>query len=154
MANTFTQLYYHIVFAVEDRQSILTHESLSKISRYIWGTIESMEGMPFIINGYRDHIHILSSIPPTISVSDFIRQLKTQSSKFSNKENLFKGRFGWQNGYGAFSVSKSNLKNVIKYIENQEEHHYNKSFKDEYISLLKKHGIEYDVKYIFKDISD
>ena len=149
MANTYTQTYVMLVFAVGQRLNCIKENKEIKIYKYISGILKTQTQKVICINGASDHIHILVSIKPDKSISDLVRDVKSNSSKWINENKLFTGKFHWQTGYGAFSYSHSQLPDVIKYIENQKEHHKVISFNEEYIKLLKHFGIEYDEKYIF-----
>lgn len=153
MPNTYTQIYLHIVFAVKGRENIIVDSWEEKLFKYISGIINNNKQKLYVINGYKDHIHLLVSINPDCKISDLIRDVKSSSTNWINENNFVKGRFYWQTGFSAFSVSQSQLKKTILYIENQKIHHQKVSFKDEYISLLKAYEIEYDEKYIFIESS-
>lgn len=152
MPNTYTQIHIHFVFAVKYRDCLINHSIKDEVYKYITGIIKNNNHKLICNNGMPDHVHILIGFEPTQSISDFMRILKANSSKWINENTLTKTKFEWQSGYGAFSYSKSQLKNVISYIENQEVHHKKKTFREEYISFLKKFEIEYDEKYIFNDL--
>jgi len=146
----FTQLYVQIVFAVEHKQCLLRNkEHNNQIFKYISGTINNLNNKTIIVNGVEDHIHIFLGLHHTISISDLVGTIKKSSASFINDQKLFYGKFSWQDGYGAFTYSRSHLEKVYRYIQNQEEHHKKTTFKKEYISLLEKFGIEYDEKYLF-----
>ena len=150
MPNTYTQIYIHIVFAVSGRQNLIDEKHRIDLEKYITGVIKNYNSKPLAIYCNPDHTHILIGLDTRISVSDLVRIIKTNSSKWINNNNWFNFRFEWQKGYGAFSYSKSQVKNVINYILNQKEHHKKRSFKDEYIDLLNKFDIDYNEKYLFK----
>ncbi len=152
MANTFTQLQIQFVFAVKHRKGVINKSWKDELYKYITGIIQNNSHKLLCINGVEDHIHIFVSMKPTQSISDLLKDIKSNSSKWINQKGFVNGKFEWQSGYGAFSYSQSHIKNVIKYIENQEQHHHKKSFKDEYLDFLDKFEIEYDEKYIFKDL--
>lgn len=154
MANTYTQIYIHIVFAVKGRQNLLLKRGRNELYKYITGIITNKGQNLIAINGMPDHIHILIGLNPDKSVSDIVRDIKANSSRFIDEKKWINGIFEWQTGYGAFSVGKDGLESVIKYIENQEQHHQNKSFKDEYIAILRESDIVFDMKYIFDDVGD
>jgi REP element-mobilizing transposase RayT len=153
MPNTYTQIYLHIVFAVKGRENIILDTWEEQLFKYISGIINNNKQKLYVINGYKDHIHLLVSISPDCKISDLIRDVKSSSTNWINENNFVKGRFYWQTGFSAFSVSQSQLKKTIQYIENQKIHHQKVSFKNEYISLLKAYEIEYDEKYIFIESS-
>ncbi|MGA2669273.1 MAG: IS200/IS605 family transposase [Ignavibacteria bacterium] len=150
MANTFTQIYIHLVFAVLGRGSLIANKWKNELLKYISGIIRN-EGQKIIaINSASDHIHILIGLKPDIALSNLVRDIKANSSRFINEKKYTKIRFQWQEGFGAFSCSHSQLDNTIKYISDQEKRHRKKSFWDEYIEFLKRYNVEYDKQYIFK----
>ncbi len=149
MANTYTQIYIQIVFAVRGRQNLISVEHREELHKFITGIVSNRGQKLFAIFAMPDHVHILVSMSPKISISDLVRDIKAGSSKFINDSKWIKGKFNWQEGYGAFSYSKSAVDNVVKYILNQEAHHKKKTFKDEYLDFLEKFEIEYDTKYLF-----
>jgi putative transposase len=150
MANTFTQIYIHIVFAVEARQYLIPAEWNDTLQKYIAGIISAQKHKLIAINNMPDHVHILIGLRPDAALSDLVRDVKTGSTNFINKQRWVMGRFSWQEGFGAFSYSRSQLDAVIRYIENQQKHHAKKSFRDEYVTLLKKFDVEYDPRFIFR----
>ncbi|MCG2420257.1 IS200/IS605 family transposase [Aequorivita sp. F47161] len=152
MANTYTQIHIQTVFAVEDRQSLINPNWKDELYKYITGIIQNYNHKVLQINGMPDHIHILLGMRPTQSISELMKQIKQDSSKWINTRRLVRGKFSWQSGYGAFSYSKSQVHGVIQYIVNQEEHHKTKSFVEEYVELLKESGVDYDERYILKPV--
>lgn len=150
MANTYSQIYIQIVFAVKGRQNLITKENREELHKFITGIVSNREQKLLAIFAMPDHVHILIGMKPNISISDLVRDIKAGSSKFINESKWINGKFNWQEGYGAFSYSKSHLDNVIKYILKQEEHHKKQTFKEEYYSFLEKFEIEYDEKYLFE----
>lgn len=152
MANTYSQLYVQIVFAVKGRQNLISKNNKDEIYKYITGIITNHKQKLIVINGMPDHIHILVGIKPDISLSDLVRDIKSNSSKFINEQKWINGKFEWQTGFGAFSYGHSQLANVIKYIENQEEHHKTKTFREEYIVFLKLFNIDFKNEYLFEDV--
>lgn len=152
MANTYSQLYVQIVFAVKGRQNLISKNNKDEIYKYITGIITNHKQKLIVINGMPDHIHILVGIKPDISLSDLVRDIKSNSSKFINEQKWINGKFEWQTGFGAFSYGHSQLANVIKYIENQEEHHKTKTFEEEYIAFLKLFNIDFKYIYLFEDV--
>ncbi|AXB55856.1 IS200/IS605 family transposase [Flavobacterium fluviale] len=152
MANTYSQLYVQIVFAVKGRQNLISKKWKDEIYKYITGIITNQKQKLIAINGMPDHIHILVGIKPNIPLSDLVRDIKSSSSKFINEQKWINGKFEWQTGFGAFSYGHSQLTNVIKYIENQEEHHRTKTFKEEYMAFLKLFNIDFRNEYLFEDI--
>jgi putative transposase len=152
MANTYTQIYIQIVFAVKRRQNLIQKKWKDELHKYICGIINGKEQKVYAIGSVSDHIHILVSIKPNIAISDLVRDIKANSSKWINENEFVRGKFQWQEGFGAFSYAQSQLDNVIAYINNQEKHHQKKTFKDEYLTLLQKFEIEYDEKYLFDSV--
>lgn len=150
MANTYTQLNIHCVFAVKNRESFLKKEVLEKVNKYISGVLKNRDIFPLAVNGWKDHIHIFFELNPNETISDIVREVKAISSKWINENHLVNGLFRWQEGYGAFSYSRSQRKNVIDYIEAQENHHKVKTFREEYLALLDKFEIEFNDKYLFE----
>lgn len=150
MPNTYTQLYVHIVFAVKGRQNLISENHREELEKYICGIIRNKNSKPLAIYCNHDHPHILIGLHPAISVSDITRDIKANSSKFINEKKWVVGKFQWQDGFGAFTYSKSQIDNVIKYILNQPKHHRRKTFREEYLDLLKKFEVKYDDKYLFE----
>lgn len=150
MANTYTQIYIHIVFAVQGRQNLIPKIIREELHKYITGIVQNRNQKMLAIFCMPDHTHILVGMKPDISISDITRDIKAISSKIINDNRLIKGKFNWQIGFGAFSYSNSQIDSVVKYILNQEQHHKRKTFRDEYLELLEKFGIEYDQKYLFE----
>lgn len=152
MANTFSQIYIQTVFAVEGRLSLIQPEFKEDLYKYITGIVTNQGQKLISINGVSDHVHILIGLKPAVALADLVREIKADSTNFINREKLVRGRFNWQEGYGAFSYGHSQLSTVIRYIQNQEKHHQRSSFKNEYLSLLRKFDIAFDDKYVFKFI--
>lgn len=152
MANTFSQIYIQTVFAVNGRLSLIHSEFKEELYKYITGIVRNNGHKLISINGMPDHVHILIGLKPVMALSDLVRDIKADSSNFINDKNWVRGRFSWQEGYGAFSYGHSQLDTIIRYIQNQERHHARSSFKIEYLSFLKKFGIAFDEKYVFKFI--
>ena len=150
MAGTFSQIYIQVVFTVKGWENLIGKEWKDELHKYIAGIIKGKEQKPIIVNGMPDHIHAFVGLRPAMAISDLVRDVKNNSSNFINEKRLVKGRFSWQEGYGAFSYSHSHIQNVYDYILNQEEHHRKKTFKEEYIDFLKKFEIEYNEKYLFE----
>lgn len=150
MANTYTQIYIQIVFAVSGRLSLIRDEHKGEIYKYITGIVRNDGHKLISINGMSDHMHILLGLKPDMALSDLVRDIKSNSTNFINERSFAPGKFGWQEGYGAFSYGRSQLDSIIRYIQNQEKHHNRRSFKDEYLSLLRKFEVEFDGRYIFK----
>jgi putative transposase len=150
MPGTFSQIYIQFVFAVKGRENLIADNWRTDLHKYISGIIKNKNQKPIIVNGTTDHVHAFIGLKPSMLIADIIRDIKNNSSNFINDNKLVRGRFSWQDGYGAFSYSHSQLSNVYNYILNQEEHHKKKTFKEEYIELLKKFEIGYDEKYLFE----
>lgn len=150
MANTYTQIYIQIVFAVKGRQNLISKENREELHKFITGIVSNRGQKLFAVFAMPDHVHILVSMSPNVSISDLVRDIKAGSSKFINDSQWINGKFNWQEGYGAFSYSKSSVDKVVKYILNQEEHHKKKTFKEEYLGFLEKFEIEYDSEYLFE----
>ncbi|WP_154852930.1 IS200/IS605 family transposase [Cyclobacterium xiamenense] len=150
MAGTFSQIYIHYVFAVERRENLLEKPWREEVFKYIAGIIKGKKQKPIIVNGVSDHVHVFVGLKPVVSISDLVRDIKNNSSNFINDQNFLKSKFSWQEGYGAFSHSHSQLDTVYQYIANQENHHRKKTFKEEYIEFLQKFEIEYQEKYLFE----
>jgi len=149
MANTYSQIYIQIVFAVQGRQNLITKNHQEELHKYITGIVQKREQKMLTVYCNPDHTHLLVGLKPNITISDLVRDIKAGSSNFINENRWVKGKFNWQEGYGAFSYSRSQIDRVAKYILNQEEHHRKKSFKDQYLELLEKFEIEYDERYLF-----
>ena len=154
MANTFTQIHIHVVFAVQNRASLIQKSWQDQLYKYIITIIQKHEHKVLTIGGMPDHIHILFGFRPTHALSNLMQEIKRDSSEWINRQRFTMGRFSWQEGYGAFSYSKSHIIQVAKYIETQEEHHKKKTFIDEYKKILKDFDLEYDERYIFKPIEE
>jgi len=152
MPNTYTQIHIQFVFAVKYRDGILNSSFKGELYQYISGILKPHNHKLLAINGMPDHIHIFIGMRPTQSISDLMQDIKGSSSKWINEKKFLNRKFEWQEGYGAFSYSKSHVNSVINYIKNQEEHHKKESFREEYLTFLKKFEIEYDERYIFKDL--
>jgi REP element-mobilizing transposase RayT len=150
MPGTFSQIYIQIVFAVKGRENMIAHSIEEEIYKYISGIIEGKEQKSLAVNGMPDHIHLLVGLKPSMRISDLVRDVKNNSCNFINDHHWFKQSFHWQEGYGAFSYSQSNFGNVINYIKNQKEHHRKRTFKYEYLQLLKKFQIPFQEKYLFE----
>ena len=153
MANTYTQLYIQLVFAVEHRDRLIKKFFKEELHKYITGIIQNKKNKLLAISSMPYHIHIFIGLNPTISISDLIRDVKVASSDFINDKKWLHGKFNWQKGFGAFSYSQSQIPKVINYINNQERHHRVKTFREEYINILDSFAIKYDDKYLFKWIN-
>ncbi len=152
MANTYTQIHIQTIFAVQNRQSLIQNAWKDKLYKYITGIIQNHDHKILQINGMPDHIHIFFGMRPTQSLSELIQKVKGESSEWINKKGFLREPFSWQSGFGAFSYAKSQVPDVIRYIQNQENHHKKKTFIEEYSDFLKAFDIDYDERYIFKPI--
>jgi REP element-mobilizing transposase RayT len=149
MANTFSQLYVQLIFAVKYHHSLISPENKSRVEQYICGIASNIDCQPLSIYCNPDHVHLLVSMKPKISCSEAIQKIKSNTTQFINSNGLMKNHFEWQTGFGAFSYGKSQTEAVYKYIQNQGEHHKKVTFREEYIALLKVFDVEYDEKYLF-----
>jgi len=149
MPGTFSQVYIQVIFAVKGRQNLIGSSWKTELHKYIAGIINGKNQKSIIVNGMPDHIHAFIGLKPAMSIADLVRDIKNNSSNFVNDNRFVKGKFSWQEGYGAFSYSHSHIGNVYNYILNQEKHHKKKTFKDEYLEFLKKFEAEYEEKYLF-----
>jgi REP element-mobilizing transposase RayT len=147
MPHTFTNLLTHIVFSTKERVPVINAELRPQLHAYMGGIVRELQGTALIINGMADHVHLLVGLPPALSLSDALRVLKANSSRWLHETR--RAPFNWQAGYGAFSVSQSNVLAVTEYIAHQEEHHRKMTFQEEFIALLRKHNIEFDERYIW-----
>ena len=152
MANTYTQLYNHFVFAVRNRFCVINRSWKDDLYKYISGIITQQGHKMYIINGMPDHIHILVSMSPDQAPSELMYHVKRSSSLWINQNRLVAGSFSWQEGFGAFSVGKPQLPQKINYIEGQEEHHKKTSFMKEYLKFLEEYEVPWDERYIFKPL--
>jgi len=150
MPGTFSQLYIQVVFAVKGRKNFIASDWKHDLNKYIAGIIKGKNQKPIIVNGMSDHIHAFIGLRPVMAISDLVRDIKNNSSNFINDNKLIKGKFSWQEGYGAFSYSHSHIERVYNYVLNQEKHHKKKTFRDEYLEFLKKFDVEFDEKYLFE----
>ena len=154
MANTYTQIHLQIVFAVQGRRSFIPIVHAQSLYQYITGIITQQGQKLLAINGMPDHLHILIGLRPDKALSDLMREVKANSSKFINEQKWLPTKFSWQEGFGAFSYGASQLPQVITYIERQQEHHAKKTFAQEYELLLQHFGVEYDLAYVFTPTED
>ena len=150
MANTYTQLYIQVVFAVQGRQNFIKKEFREELQKYITAVVQNDKHKLLAIFCMPDHVHILVGLNPAISISDMVQDVKRAATNFINEKKLITGHFNWQRGFGAFSYSKKHLPFIIDYILKQEANHEKKTFRDEYLELLRKYDIEYDEKYLFE----
>ena len=149
MANTYSQISIQAVFTVKGRENLIANIWRDSLHQYIAGIIRK-DATPLAVGGWTDHVHIFFGLPPSMSISDLVQKVKANSSRWVNEQNLVKRKFQWQEGYGAFSYSRSHRDAVIKYIMNQEQHHKSKTFKKEYLDMLNKFEIVYEPKYLFE----
>jgi len=150
MPNTYSQIYIQVVFAVSNRQSLIQSHFKEILFKYVAGMMRNAGETLIAVNGMPDHIHIFVGLQPTTAVSDLVKDIKIATSRLINDKKWVRGRFSWQEGYGAFSYSRSHLSKVARYIENQEAHHTRRTFRDEYLEMLKNFRIEHDERYLFK----
>ncbi|MFN3917063.1 MAG: IS200/IS605 family transposase [Flavobacteriales bacterium] len=149
MSGTFSQLYVQVVFAVKGRKNHINPEWEQELYKYITGIVTNKAQKLIAIGGIPNHIHIFIGFKPSLCISDLVREIKKSSNEFINNRGFIKNRFQWQEGYGAFTYSHSAVDNVVKYILNQKEHHKVKTFKEEYVELLKKFEIDYKPEFLF-----
>ncbi|MFO7369350.1 MAG: IS200/IS605 family transposase [Bacteroidales bacterium] len=150
MANTYTQLNVHAVFSVKGRGNFLSSSVRSELYPFISGILKKSGNFPLAINGYKDHVHAFFEINPANSVSDVLKEIKSNSSRWINDQRFMPGKFNWQTGFGAFSYSRSQRNSVIQYIVNQEQHHHVSTFREEYLKLLEKFEIDYNLHFTFE----
>lgn len=150
MSGTFSQLYIQVVFAVKGRASLISNDWKDELHKYMAGIIKGKDQKPIIVNGMPDHIHVFIGLRPSMAISDLVRDIKNNSSNFINNNDWIKGKFQWQEGYGAFSYGHSQIENVYNYILNQEQHHKKKTFRQEYLEFLEKFEVPYEERYLFE----
>jgi len=150
MAGTFSQIYIQIVFAVNGQTNLLQKPWREEVFKYMSGIIKGKNQKPIIVNGVANHIHLFVGLKPSMSISDLVRDVKNNSGNFINDRKFIRGKFSWQEGFGSFSYSHSQIEQVYQYILNQEEHHHKRTFKEEYLDFLKKFEVEYDERYLFE----
>ena len=150
MANTFSQIYIQIVFAVQHRNALIENSWEEKLYQYITGIVQNKDQKMIAINGMPDHIHIFIGLKPTCCISDLVREIKKSSTNFINENSYSKANFNWQEGYGAFSYSHSHIDAVYKYVMNQKKRHKKQTFKEEYIEILDKFNVVYEPDYLFE----
>ena len=149
MPGTFSQIYIQIVFSVKGRANLISPNWKDELHKYIAGIIKGKNQKPIIVNGMPDHIHAFIGLRPSMAISDLVRDIKNNSTNFINDNKFVRGKFLWQEGYGAFSYSHSHIENVYNYILDQEKHHKKKTFRTEYFEFLEKFGVDYNEKYLF-----
>ncbi len=150
MPGTFSQIYIQIIFAVKGRENLIGNSWKNQLHKYIAGIIKGKDQKPIIVNGMSDHIHVFVGLRPGMSISDLVRDIKNNSSNFVNDHKYVRGKFAWQEGYGVFSYSHSHIGKVYDYILNQETHHVRKTFRQEYLSFLKRFEVGHDERYLFE----
>ena len=150
MANTYTQIYLQLIFSPLGRENVIPQKHKEELQKYSTGIIQKRKHKLLAINYMPDHVHIFIGYNPSQSLPDLLRDIKSNTSRFINEKMWMPGKFQWQEGYGAFSYAQSQLDKVIKYVENQEEHHKRNSFREEYLELLQKFDVEYDERYMFE----
>ena len=151
MEHTFHNIHIHLIFAVSNRERLISREWKNELYNYMAGIIQNKGQHAVLINGDMDHVHLLIGMSPNISLSDLVRDIKANSSGFINQRKFIRSKFSWQRGYAAFSVGRSEMEKVLNYIENQEEHHRGKTLREEYELLLERYGISFDKKYLLGD---
>ncbi|MCF8231978.1 MAG: IS200/IS605 family transposase [Bacteroidales bacterium] len=154
MANTYSQIYIQVIFAVQNRKALIKPQWEEEMYKYITGIVQSKGQKMLSINGTHNHIHFFMGMKPTCCLSDLVREIKKSSGNFIKEKHFTPFRFQWQDGFGAFSYSHSQLTDVIKYIENQKEHHRKKTFREEYLAFLKAFEIEFKDEYVFEWVAD
>ena len=150
MANTYTQLYIHLVFAVQFRHAMIPRDHKEEVHRYITGIVQQRSNKMLAVHCMPDHTHVLVGLHPSVAVSDLMRDIKAGSSGYITKAPWMKHKFNWQVGFGAFSVSRSRLDNTIAYIREQEKHHEKRTFREEYMAFLKEYEVPYEEQYLFE----
>ena len=150
MPNTYSQIYLQFVFAVKNRENLVASSNREELQRYMTVLVQNRNSKLLAIYCMPDHTHLFVGIKPTVRISDFIKEIKVESNEFINSKKWIKGRFSWQEGYGVFSYSNSQVDSVVKYILNQETHHKKKTFKEEYHELLKEFDVPFEEKYLFE----
>ncbi len=149
MPSTYSNLLYHIIFSTKDRQPLITPALQEELYLYVAGIVRGQNGLPLEIGGVPDHLHLVIRINPDVSVSEIVRLVKANSSKWVNERAAGMGRFAWQRGYGAFTLSFSQLSAVRRYVRSQAEHHRVRTFQDEFVTFLTRHGIEFDERFLW-----
>ncbi len=150
MAHTLTNLLTHVIFSTRGRAPLIVDAIRDDLHAYLGGILRELRATPIVIGGTTDHVHLLTRLPADLAVADCLRVLKTNSSRWVKERWPERRSFGWQGGYGAFSVSESSRANVIRYIQGQAQHHLLISFQDEFIALLRKHGVAFDEQYLWR----
>jgi putative transposase len=154
MANTYTQCYFHLVFAVKNRNALIKKHWKDNLEKYITGIIQNQKHKLLAINSMPDHIHIFIGYNLNQTIPKLVEEIKTSSNAWIKSNNLSKSKFEWQIGYGAFTYSHSQIDAVVKYVMNQEQHHKQKTFREEYLEILKKNDVRYNDEYVFDFFDD
>lgn len=150
MPHTFTSLWCHVIFSTKDRQPLIDVEVRPRLFAYMAGIVREAGATALAVNGVDDHVHLLIGLPAKLSVADAMRVLKTNASRWVHEQWPHRRSFAWQAGYGAFGVSRSNVDEVVRYVEQQEDHHRRMTFQDEYLAFLRRHGIAFDERYVWE----
>jgi REP element-mobilizing transposase RayT len=150
MANTYSQLTIHVIIAVQSRANLIKKDFQQDVYKYMTGIVKNKGHKLLSIGGVADHIHLVIGLNPSMAISDLVRDIKNNSTNFINDKKWLPGKFYWQEGYGVFSYSKSQRKDIIRYVENQEEHHKQSTFREEYLKILDRFEVDFDDKYIFE----
>jgi len=149
MPGTYSKIYIQIIFAVKGRANLIKPDWQTELHSYIAGIVKNKGHKSIIVNGARDHIHLFVGLNPSKAISDLVRDVKNNSTNFINGKGFLHGKFAWQEGYGAFSYSESQIDQVYRYIQNQGIHHRHKTFREEYVEFLDKFQVDYDERYLF-----
>jgi putative transposase len=149
MANTYFQIYLHFVFAVNHRHCLIDKKHKNELHKYITGLVQNRKAKMLAVHCMPDHIHIFVGFNPSVLIADFVKEIKVESNQFINGKKWIRQKFRWQEGYGVFSYSRSHIGNVISYITNQEKHHQKRSFRQEYVTILKKFDVAFQDRYLF-----
>ena len=152
MPNTFSQIYLQFVFAVKQRQSLIDKQHKEELHKYLTGLVQNRKSKMLAVHCMPDHTHLFVGFKPTMSISDFVKEIKVESNEFIHFKKWTRLKFSWQEGYGAFSYSHSHIDTVVNYVMNQELHHQKKTFKQEYLELLKKFEIPFEERFLFEFI--
>ena len=147
MPGTFSNLTYHVVFSTSNRLPLIVADTAEPLHAYLGGVVKGVEGTPLAVGGMPDHVHLVVGIPTKLAIADVVRAVKSSSSKWMNDNNPA-AKFGWQRGYGAFTVSHSQVPRVVEYVSRQEEHHRTRSFTHEFAMLLRRHRIDFDDRFL------
>jgi len=149
MANTYSQIYLHFVFAVKRRECLIERKNKEELHKYITALVQNRKAKMLAVHCMPDHIHMFVGFDPSVLIADFIKEIKVESNEFINSKNWLHQKFSWQTGYGVFSYSRSQIGNVVSYITNQEKHHMKKTFRQEYHTMLEKFDVSFDERYLF-----